>query len=553
MVVTEAPPGATAGPATSTAAEPSGLEGAAPSSGGGIAGLFGSGDHRVIGRLYIATSVVFLLLSGVLGGLLGIERLEPEKLGNVFSQDTFAQVFSLHGVSGLYLFMLPMLLGVAFVVVPRQVGAETIAFPRAAAASYWAYLLAGVMVVVSYLINGGPFGTNEHGLDLFVASLALVAAALILASVCVGTTVLALRAPGLRLDRAPAFAWSMLVASTIWIASLGVLVGLLVLLYLDSRYRVFRFSGAPGSDGLDHWLRWVVTPPQVFAAAIPVLGFVAEVGPVFGRSRPRRHGVVLGAVGAFGALSFGAWTFYGFKRLDPGSPFGAPRLTTELLYIAVAFAILLPTLAIVGGVGDALRRGRLRLASPLLFGLAAALMLLAGVAAGAVRAITPLDLVGTTADASVAHFTLGAAAIAAIGAVHYWWPQILGKPLREGLGLATAGLALLGTVVLAAPDLVNGFLDEPRGSVGVVRDGVKALNAVSLVGGVLLLVAAVLFIVNIAASLAADNADTEPGADGPGAVTVDPWDGHTLEWAADPSSVTIDSATPVLDARGGLS
>jgi heme/copper-type cytochrome/quinol oxidase subunit 1 len=83
------------------------------------------------------------------------------------------------------------------------------------------------------------------------------------------------------------------------------------------------------------------------------------------------------------------------------------------------------------------------------------------------------------------------------------------------------------------------LLDERRGSLGAVRDGVTALNTVSFVGGLLVALAVVLFIVNLAVSLAS-RADVDD---------LDPWDGQTLEWAADPIAVTVQSATPLLDIK----
>ena len=510
---------------------------APPNAQGGLLGIFGTGDHLVLGRLWIGASIVFLLVSGVAGAMLGVERFDTTHY-NMLDGKNYAQTLSLHGVSAVFLFLLPALLGLATIVVPRQVGAVTIAFPRAAAAAFWAYLIGGGMVVTAYLINGGPFGGNDKGVDLFLASLALVVVALGLAAVCIGTTVIAMRAPGMTLDRTPGFAWSMLVAVAIWIETLAVLFGLLVLLYVDHRYRVF----SVGSNfQIDAWLRWTITQPTVYAAAIPALGLVVDVVPVLSRTRLRHHGVVIGAIGLFGAASFGAWTFAQFGGAETTQ--FAPDLTKQFLYIAVAFAALLPLLVIAGAVADTLRRGSIRIASPLLFAIAALLMLLAGVAAGAVRVVTPLDLVGTTADSSVAHYVLGAATIAVLGAVHYWWPLIVTRPMKEGLGLVTAGLLLLGTIALSLPDLISGLLDEPRGSLltQAPRDGVEALNAVSFIGGALLVLGVLVFVVNLASSLAGRGSDTE----------IDPWDGFTLEWAEDPRAVNVGSAAPLLDAREG--
>jgi cytochrome c oxidase subunit 1 len=208
----------------------------------------------------------------------------------------------------------------------------------------------------------------------------------------------------------------------------------------------------------------------------------------------------------------------------------------------VAFAVLLPLLAFTAAVAETLRAGRIRLSSPLLFAISALLMLLAGAAVGAARVVDGLHLVGTTADSSVLHYVVGATTIAAVGAMHYWWPHVLTRPLQEGLARLTALVLLLGVILLALPDLVSGLLDEPAGSLYTnARDGVTALNTASFAGGLLVLLAVVLFVLNLAVSMA-----RSPEGD-----VIDPWDGHTLEWVADAATITISSPSPVLDGREG--
>jgi cytochrome c oxidase subunit 1 len=177
----------------------------------GLAKLLGSGDHKVIGRAFIVTSLLFGLAAIVTGQLVAVENVDTSRL-NILSADTEFQVFTFHSVSATFLFLLPLMLGLAYVVVPLQVGASTIAFPRAAAASFWAWLIAGALVVTSYLINGGPGGGRTRGVDLWIVALAAVLAALLLGAACLVTTVFGLRAPGMSLGRVPMFAWSMLVA-----------------------------------------------------------------------------------------------------------------------------------------------------------------------------------------------------------------------------------------------------------------------------------------------------------------------------------------------------
>jgi cytochrome c oxidase subunit 1 len=199
-------------------------------------------------------------------------------------------------------------------------------------------------------------------------------------------------------------------------------------------------------------------------------------------------------------------------------------------------------LAFTAATAETLRAGHIRLSSPLLFAISALLMLLAGAAAGAVRVVDALQLIGTTADSSVIHYVLGATAIAAVGAIHYWWPHVLTRPLQEGLARLTALVLLLGVILLSLPDLISGLRDEPAGSLYTnVRNGVIALNAISFAGGVLVLLAVVLFVINLAVSMA------RPAV---GDVD-DPWEGHTFEWVTDAGGIVVSSPSPLFDRREG--
>jgi heme/copper-type cytochrome/quinol oxidase subunit 1 len=343
------------------------------------------------------------------------------------------------------------------------------------------------------------------------------------------------------LDRVPLFSWSMVVAGTIWLLSLPVLLAVIVLMYLGQHNGV---AGWNDPNGIYNRMVWAFQQPQLYAFAIPALGIIGDTVPVFARARLRNRGVWMIAIGAFGMLGFGAWA----------QPWLSPRVTREFLYIAVAFLVFVPLLVVAGGVADTLRRGRATLASPVLFSLTALLALLAGAAAGAVSSIHALDLLGTTWTSAQAHLVLLGTAAAGIGAIHYWSPKLFGRVLGEGLGRATAGLLLLGTATLIIPDLVAGGLDQCRavaqyavkGGCPPVRDGVESLNFVSLVGGAVVTLAVLVFVVNLVTSLASRS--NEPVPD-------DPWDGQTLEWSTTsppplgnfPEAPVVTSAEPLLD------
>src|SRR5690606_32909865 len=154
---------------------------------------------------------------------------------------------------GVFLLLVPLTIGVATAIVPLQIGASTLAFPRAAAAAAWTYLLGGGLLLGAYAIDGGPGGTDQDGLELFVAAFVLVLLAQAVAWICLLTTVLALRAPGLTMRRIPLFAWSILVGGAVWLLTLPFLAAHNVLSFLDVRYDGF-LGGA--EDGLYGRIAW---------------------------------------------------------------------------------------------------------------------------------------------------------------------------------------------------------------------------------------------------------------------------------------------------------
>ena len=111
----------------------------------GLAGVLGSADHKVVGRLWILVSVIGLVTMGAAGALVSVERFDTGSI-SVVDADWFPRIFTFHGIGGAFLFLMPLMIGVATSVVPLQVGAATIAFPRAAAASLWVHAIGGDVV-----------------------------------------------------------------------------------------------------------------------------------------------------------------------------------------------------------------------------------------------------------------------------------------------------------------------------------------------------------------------------------------------------------------------
>ncbi len=540
MTVTEDAPAAVMATSEPTAPAP------APT---GFAALLGSGDHKVVGRLWIIAAFTHLAFAGAAAVLVAAEKIDLAAI-DVIDADLFGQVFAFRSIAGAFLFLLPLTIGVATAIVPLQVGAATIAFPRAAAAAAWTYLVGSGLVVGAFLIDGGPNGSDVDGVRLFIVAFALVVVAQLVAWICIATTVIAVRAPGLSMARTPLYAWSNLVAATVWLVTLPVLAGLMVLTYLDVRYGGSSGFFGGGEATVYARISWVFSTPAVYAFAIPALGVIASVVPVFAGTRHQRHRVAQGLIGAFGALSVGAWAIPGFGQ-D-----AAPWLY-DVPWVAVSIAIVVPVLALLGLWGLTVRAGRLSLESPLLLGLVAGLMLLVGVLAGAVQAIEPVETVvdgdgttlfGTTWSTSVASYVVLATVIALVGGLVYWAPKLIGRRFSAGVK-AVAPLFLAGSVLWSFPDLVAGLLGQPAAADVSPIDNVstiEGLNIASTIGGVVLALAVVWFLLFM---IGAIRSDELPGDD--------PWGGHTLEWATSSPPATgnfaslpeITSEAPLYDAR----
>ncbi|MCB1014856.1 MAG: cbb3-type cytochrome c oxidase subunit I, partial [Acidimicrobiales bacterium] len=437
MTVTETRPDTTAAPEAEVPPEH------APTS-RGLPALLGSGDHKVVGRLWIASAFVYLLVLLGLAALLGFEDADQSAF-QVLGSDVYVQVFSLSRVGAVFLVAIPLFLGVATFVVPLQVGARSIALPRAAAASFWTWLVAGGILIGSYAIDGGPGGGDAEGIDLWIVAFGLVIVALVAASVSVATTVLADRAEGMRLTRTPLFSWSMLVATSLWILSLPVLAANLLLVGIDHRYGQQLF----GTDA-DVWAQvaWAFHQPQIYVVAIPVFGVVLDVVATASGARPRFRQAAMVVTGLFGVLAFGAWMqpFFNAEALD------------DLWFIGVAWVSLLTVLGLLLLVGETVGRNRPKLSGPLALAVVSFLLLLGATVAGGFAVLDVLELWDTAFVAGQMHLTVLAAVTGGLAGVWYWLPKIAGRKASDAAGGLVALLVLTGATLVALGMLWSGAL-----------------------------------------------------------------------------------------------
>ena len=526
----------------------------APSSPAGLAGLLSSGDHKTVGRMWIVSSLALGIFTLVCGLLVTLERADLPRLQVFAGIDSFWQFFTLYRVGLIFLFAVPLWIGLATCVVPLQIGARAVAFPRAAASAFWVWLTGAGVLIASWAIDGGlASGGEQRAVELSLLAFALVVVALLAATAVLLSTVLTQRPRGMSLDRVPLFTWSMLVAGAVWLLSLPVLLANLLLMWVDLRGVTAVRYGA--GQNLYEQVSWVFEQPQVFAFAIPAIGVIGEILPVSLGTPQRRWGIVLSLVGAVGAFSFGAH----LQR------FFGPSAPTTPLYVLSGIVVAVLVAALLGGWLDLARSaGRFpRPSGHLALGLstlglliAAALLGFIRVLGGAVgflrsfarhneswqddldRALAPLDdLRGTMAGSGLLDLVVILSVMGAVAGIFYWSPKMFGRKASHAAGFGIAALLGASGIVLGLVGLVAGFLGQPERPSEVFSstgaEVVAVLGAVGLIGILVSLAVVVIVTLRGAADLAR-GASTVP----------DPWGGHTLEWATASPPAAEDFAEP---------
>ena len=118
--------------------------------------VFGTVNHKTIGKRYLLTAFLFFALGGLEAALIRAQLARPNN--TLLSPETFNQFFTLHGTTMIFLFATPMLSGFANYLIPLMLGSRDMAFPRLNAFGYWVFLFSGLFIYSSLVIGQAPDG-----------------------------------------------------------------------------------------------------------------------------------------------------------------------------------------------------------------------------------------------------------------------------------------------------------------------------------------------------------------------------------------------------------
>ena len=516
----------------------------------GILGWLREINNIPIARRYMATAFVFFLIGGVQALLLRIQLGTPE---NTFlDAQTYNQIFTMHGTTMMFLFVIPFIEALANYIVPLMLGTRDLPFPRLTALSYWTYVFGGLFLYSSFLFGLAPDGgwfayvpltslTFSPGLnmDYWLIGLSVAEVAGIGAAAELIVAVLKLRAPGMSLGKLPLFAWAMLIAAVMIIFAFTPLIVVTGLLEFDRKLGTRFFDIAAGGDPLlwQH-LFWVFGHPEVYIMLLPAIGIVSHIVQTFARRPIVGYRVMVGSMMAIALASFALWAHHMFAV--------GMSMAAMSFFAAASLLIAIPSGLQVFGWIATLWHGRVAWGTPLLFAGGFIVLFVLGGITGVMLASPAFDAQAHDSYFVVGHFhyvLVGGVIFPLFAGLHYWLPKITGRLLSERLGRWTFVTMFAGFNVAFLPMHFTGLLGMPR-RVYTYQAGLgwELPNLLSTAGALVLALGVLLFVINVVSSLRRG----EKAID-------DPWRGDTLEWAVtSPPPVYQFWSLPVVRSRHPL-
>ena len=488
-------------------------------------------DHKKIGILYGIGAMFFFMVGGAEALLIRAQLAQPGS--KLLSAELYNQVFTMHGVTMVFLVVMPMAAAFANYLLPIQIGARDVAFPRLNALSFWVWLFGALFFNSSWFMGGGANGgwfnyapnngalfSPSHGIDFYGIGLQIAGIASLVSAINLIVTVINLRAPGMTWFKLPVFTWMTLVTQFLLLFAIPVITVALFLLTFDREFHSNFFNAANGGDPiLWQHLFWIFGHPEVYILILPSFGIVSEIIPVFSRKPIFGYPFMVFSGIAIGFMGWGVWAHHMFA--SGMGPMSVTAFSLSTMFIAVPTGVkILNWLATMWG-------GKIRLATPMLFAMGLVALFTIGGLSGVTHAFAPADTQQTDTYYIVAHFhyvLFGGALMGLFGGMYFWWPKMFGIFLNETLGKIHFWLFVIGMNLTFGPMHILGLQGMSRRYFTYSEgQGFDLWNMVASIGAFTIAVGLLVFLWNVVRSYRLHKADPQP-------CPADPWDSRSLEW-----------------------
>ncbi len=501
-----------------------------------------STDHKVIAMQYLFTGMFMAVIGGLMSYVFRMQSAFPGLSVpgfGVVSPGEYNALVTNHGTIMIFWVAMPVLIA-AFgnFLIPLMIGADDMVFPRINRLSYQIFFLSALVILASLIVEGGGFGgawtaypplsaqdqynLTPLGSSLWVLAVALEFVAFLLGGINFITTLMNSRAPGMKAYDIPMVCWMIVIASILFMLSVGPLIAGAVMLFFDQTIGTGFYNPSRGGDPvLWQHLFWFFGHPEVYVVLLPAVGITVDIVATFARKKLFGYKIMLYTTVATGVLSFFVWAHHQFiAGIDPRMA-NIFTITTLLISIPIAELIFVIIATLYGG--------SITLKTPMLWALAFIAEFMIGGVTGIYLGASGSDAYLHDTYFVLAHFHYTFFPIAIIGgfaAFTYWFPKMFGRMMNDTLGK----IHFWGTVIpfnfIFIPLFVLGLGGEHRRIYNTQNfpelaplQPVRVLATVSLI---VMLLFQLVFLVNLVRSL----------WKGPKAGK-NPWKSNTLEWTAE--------------------
>lgn len=493
----------------------------------GIYGWFSTVDHKEIGIRYIVTAFLFLVVGGLEALVMRLQLARPGE--TLVTPEQYNQLFSMHGITMIFLYALPILSGFSNYLFPLVIGSRDMAFPRLNAFSYWVYLASGLFMYASFLLgavpndgwfNYAPYSLKQYNpgpnMDFYALGMIFLGVSTTVGAANFVVTVMRLKAPGMSINRLPILTWGTTTISVGILFAMPAVSLAFFLLWLDRQFGTHFYGAQQGGQPLlwQH-LFWIFAHPWVYIIVLPAMGLVSDALPILCRRPLVGYAlVVLGTITTM-LLGFGVWVHHMFAT-------GLP-LVASSFFSGASFIITIPSAIAVFAWVATIWTGRPIFTTAFHYFAGFIVMFVIGGVSGVMTAAVPADLQLTDTYFVVAHLhyvLIGINVFGVLGALYFWYPKMTGRFLNETRGKWGFWIVFIGFNMAFLPMHLTGLMGMPRRIYTYPEDsGWGPINMVTSIGAFILALGFLLVLIDVLVS-------RKHGAvAGP-----NPWNAPTLEW-----------------------
>lgn len=494
----------------------------------GLYGWLATVDHKTIGIRYIVTAFAFLAAGGIEALIMRIQLAQPNE--HVLSPEQYNQLFTMHGITMILWYALPILTGFSVYLQPLLLGCRDMALPRLNAFTYWVFLFSGLFLYAGFAIGAAPdagwfnyvpLASIEQdpgpNIDFYALANIFLGISTTLGGINFIVTILRFRAPGMSINRLPIMSWGTLTISVASVLSIPAVSLAFFLLWMDRHFGTHFFNPTTGGQPLlwQH-LFWLWGHPWVYIIVLPALSMVSQALPVCCRRPLVGYSLVALATVLTMVLGFGVWLHHMFAT-------GLPNMALAF-FSAVSIIIAIPSAISLFAWLATIWTGRPDFTTTFYFFAGFVVVFVIGGVSGFMTGSVPVDWQLTDTYFVVAHIhyvLIGWNLFAVLGALYHWFPKMSGRMLDETLGKISFWLCFIGFNLGFFPMHISGLLGMPRRVYTYPADmGWSTLNLITTIGSFVLAIGLLVTLINVVRSLRVGKVA------GP-----NPWDADTLEWS----------------------